>query len=193
MCTTFFITLHSDTAGTAVRGNLVQYLAQGHFGTRNEKPSVSRTTCSTPWATAAPVLRPLVNIKLIIFHAYLFNLLNNCFIYCWNPMPCVWVTAADLVSLASPSHQDGAALLILFYLRAPLNINTVFSVNYRLAGLPTLSAFIYLALFPVSTFPPCISIRCSSLSLSTPKVNFWWYLMWWLVGSHSPLSCLLRL
>lgn len=43
---------------------------------------------------------------------------------------------------------------------------------------------------PVLPSPPslCISPHHSWLSLSTPKVNFWWYQMWWVVGSHSSLS-----
>lgn len=69
----------------------------------------------------------------------------------------VGVTAAysvDLyaLSVASLASQAGAALLILFYLRALLNINVVFSLNYSLTGLPTLPAFVYLPLFLSSTF-----------------------------------------
>ena len=56
--------------------------------------------------------------------------------------------------VASLSRQAGPALLILFYLRAPLNINAFLSLNYSLTGLPTHSAFVYLPLFHSSTFPP---------------------------------------
>lgn len=75
-------------------------------------------------------------------------------------------------SVAGPSRQAGAALLILFYLRAPLNINAVLSLNYSLEGLPALLAFVYLPLFLSSTFPLCLPSLYSWLSLSTPKVNF---------------------
>lgn len=91
-------------------------------------------------------------------------------------------------TVASPSCQAGPALLILFYLRAPLNINVVFSLNYNLTGLPTPSAFVPASLFLSPPLSLCISLHHSWLSLSTPKVNFWWYQMWWVVGSHSSLS-----
>lgn len=71
---------------------------------------------------------------------------------------CIRATTAypvDLYALtvAGPSRKAGAALLILFYLRAPLNINVVFSLNYSLTALPILSAFVQLPPFLSSTFP----------------------------------------
>lgn len=104
---------------------------------------------------------------------------------CWTLKLCFYTAAANpadlyALSVASLSRQAGAARLILFYLRAPLNINAVFSLNYSLAGLPALSAFLYLplclssalhlylpALLLAQSFPPqrLISddIRCDGL------------------------------
>lgn len=54
----------------------------------------------------------------------------------WIFMPCLF-----------PVLPVTGAPLILFYLRAPLNINVAFSLNYSLTGLPTLSTFVYQCLF----------------------------------------------
>lgn len=75
-----------------------------------------------------------VVVKLTFSYANLLAVLDNCVYYCKTLGLCICLTAAypmDLraLSVASRSCQAGAALLILFYLRAPLNINVVFSPN----------------------------------------------------------------
>lgn len=106
---------------------------------------------------------------------------------------CICVNAAyseDLYSVSCRSFRlAGAPLLILFYLRATLNINVVLSLNYSLESLPGLTAFAYLRL--PSPPPHLICVLHSTTpgsGFSTLKVNFWWYQMWWLVGAHSSLA-----
>lgn len=153
-------------------------------------PGVGGTSCV--WiANCASVLLPVV-VKLTVPDAnitslpqFLLLLLNlGAVSLCDSCIP----SGPNALPVASLSRQAGAALLILFYLRAPLNINVFLSLNYSLTGLPTHSAFVYLPLFHSSTFPSCICLHYTWRSLSTPKVNFWRYPMWWVVGSHSSLS-----
>lgn len=136
-------------------------------------PGVGGTSCV--WiANCASVLLPVV-VKLTVPDASITSLpqflllrLNlGAVSLCDSCIP----SGPNALPVASLSRQAGAAPLILFYLRAPLNINAFLSLNYSLTGLPTHSAFVYLPLFHSSTFPSCICLHYTWRSLSTPKVN----------------------
>lgn len=117
-------------------------------------------------------------LSWFFFYANCLSLWNYCVFYCKTLKLCVSMTHVyllDLYALAvccQSCRKGGPALLILFYLRAPLNINVVFSLNYSLTGLPALSAFLYLRLVcfsPPHPLPPFISPLTTLGSVFPPQ------------------------
>lgn len=99
---------------------------------------------------------------------------------------CVCVNTAyseDLYSVSCQSSRlAGAPLLILFYLRATLNINVILSLNYSLESLPGLTAFVYLhSTLPIppplcalhSTTPGCLFHSEGSFLIISDAMACW--------------------
>lgn len=141
-------------------------LGSGHVSRGRTTSCVWIGNCaSVLWPAVVKLTVPDANITSLPQFLLLLNL--EAVSLCDSCIP----SGPTALPVASLSRQAGAALLILFYLRAPLNINAFLSLNYSLTGLPTHSAFVYLPLFHSSTFPP-VSAFSTLSSLSTPKVNF---------------------